>query len=364
MKTKSYFSVLLLVILLLGACTDSSLDNVSLKSSLNNSAQELKTVVNKISSSEGYQVLTVTDTETESPSRVVSGNFIPDSTYNSILLADIAGVYDYKAIPYKRAGIPLLRFFTKTADSEFMIVRLPEEKVKKPRLLMQYFPADTLLTNNYIITLSEYAYNFNRFLGWNYKMASNLNIKGIDAGTLKIRSSKSRTEGYKYASEFIFADGYTAQCSISTGDTAITVYAISNGAKILYEEKYTAIKTSSESRLREREYSLTIGNVQIIRKPGKNSLDSARVYLDGVLQVNARVEIADIETTTGEGENSVVNRKRELKITFDDGTSTTMSELLGSSIDTIRGLFASLRQATFSTAIIDRIAWGIYIQKE
>jgi hypothetical protein len=365
MKTTFYYSVLALASFFIGACTDKSLDKSSLKGSLDISAQELATAVNKISSSDGYQVLAVNETETDSPSKVISGDFIPDSTYNSIMLTDIAGVYDYRAVPYNRNGLPLLRFFTKTAESEFMIVRLPEEKVKNPRVLMQFSPADTSLVNDYIITLTEYEYNFNRYLGWDYKMASSINIKDVDAGLLKINSSNSRSEGYKYTSEFVFADGYTANCKFTTGDTVVSLYAITDGTKILFEEKYSAIRTSLENRHREREYSLTIGNVQVVRKPGKNSLDSAKVYLDGVLQINALIEIVTIENTSDEGtENTVINKKRDIKITFDDGTSVTVRELIGPSIETIRTLFATLRKASFSTAIIDRIAWGIYIHRE
>jgi len=99
-----------------------------------------------------------------------------------------------------------------------------------------------------------------------------------------------------------------------------------------------------------------------------NSLNSAKVYVADILQKNAKVEIVDITDSTSNStedlDNCVMNYKRELKITFDDGTSSTISELLGTSVDTIRNLFASLRQASFSTAIIDWIAWNIYTNKE
>jgi hypothetical protein len=59
----------------------------------------------------------------------------------------------------------------------------------------------------------------------------------------------------------------------------------------------------------------------------------------------------------------VINQKRELKITFDDGTSSTISELLGTSVTTIRTLFASLRLSSFAVSIVDWIAWDIYTNK-
>jgi hypothetical protein len=363
MKTKSFYIVVLLISIFSWSCSNNDMSQGTLKSSLNKSVQELSTAMNVISSSNGYQVLSTPSTD-NTASLVKSSVLSFDSTYNSILLADIAGVYDYRAI-YKRGSMSAFRFFTKTGESADMIVRLPEEKVKNPRVLLHFTPADTLLTNNYVIDLSKYEYHFNRYLGWDYQMASTINIKNVDAGALAIQSSNSRTSGYKYASEFVFADGYKASCTYASGDTAVATYAISDGTKTLYAEKYTAIKTYGDNRHREKQYSLTIGNVEIVRENvPHDGLDSVKVYVGGVLQLNSKVEIVDIDSTTDETDNSVINHKRELKITFDDGTSATISELLGSSVTTIRNLFASLRLASFATNIVDWIAWDIYTNRE
>jgi hypothetical protein len=362
MKTKSFYIVVLLISIFSWSCSNNDMSQGTLKSSLNKSVQELSTAMNVISSSNGYQVLSTPSTD-NTASLVKSSVLSFDSTYNSILLADIAGVYDYRAI-YKRGSMSAFRFFTKTGESADMIVRLPEEKVKNPRVLLHFTPADTLLTNNYVIDLSKYEYHFNRYLGWDYQMASTINIKNVDAGALAIQSSNSRTSGYKYASEFVFADGYKASCIYASGDTAVATYAISDGTKTLYAEKYTAIKTYGDNRHREKQYSLTIGNVEIVRENvPHDGLDSVKVYVGGVLQLNSKVEIVDIDSTTDETDNSVINHKRELKITFDDGTSATISELLGSSVTTIRNLFASLRLASFATNIVDWIAWDIYTNR-
>lgn len=366
MKTKNVYLALILLSFISWSCsTQDDLSQKTLKTSINSSVQELTTAMNVISSTDGYKVLGISNTESSASKVSGSWDFVIDSTMNSIVLADIAGVYDYKANYYKRGPQSVLRFFTKTADSSIMVVRLPEEKVKRPGSLTRFMPTDSLLANNYVIALSDYQYKFNRYLGWDYKMASNINIRDTNVGDLKIQSSNSKENGYKYASEFVFADNYKAICNYVSGDTAIAIYSISDGTKTLYEEKYTAIKNFQEKRHREREYSLTIGDVQIVRKPnfGKNTLDSAKVYVAGVLQVNAKVEIIDVEVAD-ETDNSIVNYKRDIQITFDDGTVTTISQLLGNSVDTIRTLFASLRQASFATSVIDWIAWDIYKNKE
>ena len=365
MKTKKIYLVVFMLGLITWSCNKTGVLNTaptqgSLKSALNQGVQNLSTAVNAITTSAGYQVVVgPADLTTKS----VSVSAL-DTVTHSILLADIAGVYDYKATKVWRGMGSILRFFNKTADSTLMVVRLPEEKVQKSRTLFQYNPADTLLTNNYVVTVSDYQYLFSWTMGWTYQMASDINIKNVDAGNLKIQSSNNKITGYHFASEFDFPNGYITKCYYTPGDTAISVYAITDGTKTLYEEKYTAIRSSPNDWHREKEFSLTIGNVQIVRILGHEdaSLDSAKVYVSGVLQLKSKVEIVDTATgtTTDETDNCITNHKRELKITFDDGTTATFTQLAGAVITDIGSLFASLRQSYFATGIIDWIAWDIY----
>jgi len=364
MKTKSIYLVMLLISIISWSCSTTDLGQGSLKTSLNSSALALNTAMNKISSTNGYQVLAISSASSNTASYVkqsVAASY--DSTYNSILLSYIAGIYDYKASD-KRGPQSALRIFTKTGTSDLMVIRLPESKVKNPNALLRYSPSDTVLVNDYVISLSKYQDYFKNAYTWNYEMASNINIKNVDAGSLAIQSSSSIANGYKYASEFVFTNGYKASCTYASGDTAVATYAINDGSKVLYSEKYTAIRGSKTSKHQEQKYSLTIGNVEIVRGMGKVGLDSAKVYVGGVLQTSAKIEIVDIDASTADGtDNSVINHKRELKITFDDGTSSTISELLGTSVTTIRTLFASLRQSSFAVSIVDWIAWDIYTNK-
>jgi hypothetical protein len=361
MKTKSLYLAVLMIGFLSWGCNKSdglktSLNSESLKVSLNNGVQELSTAINAISTSAGYQVLAGSADLTTK-----SADLSPwDTITHSILLADIAGVYNYKANTVKKGRESILRFFNKTATSSQMIVRLPEEKVKSWKTLLHYSPSDTLLANNYEVTLSAYQYKFNWHENYDYKMASGIKIKNIDAGALKIQSSNNHTNGYRYASEFAFSNGYLTKCQYTSGDTAISSYAISQGTKLLYEEKYTAIKGKLESEHREKAFSLTIGNVLIVRKPnpGHDTPDSVKVYVGGVLQLKAKVEIVDKTTETTD--KCVSNKKRELKITFDDGTSATFTELAGKTITDITTLFAAMRQVNFAINVVDWIAWDIY----
>jgi len=364
MKTKSYYLAVLMLGLIWTSCnrTDNlsnEANSLSLKSSITSGIQDLTSAMNTITTSAGYQVLAgPADLTTKSASLTPL-----DTITHSLVLSDIAGVYDYKAKMVAHGPGSIMRFFNKTAENPLMIVRLPEEKVKASKSLLRYIPGDTLLTNNYVVTISQYQYDFNWFVSYAYKMASSIKIKDVDAGTLKIQSSSSKANGYKFASEFAFPNGYITKCKYTSGDTAISVYSILNGTKTLYEEKYTAIKSSTDLRHRETAFSLTIGNVLITRdlKPGQASLDSAKVYVSGVLQLKSKVELVD--KTTDPTDKCLSNQKRELKITFDDGTSKTFTELAGAAVTDISTLFASMRQVYFATGIIDWIAWDVYSKK-
>jgi hypothetical protein len=216
-----------------------------------------------------------------------------------------------------------------------------------------------------VIDVSKYNYNFGRFL-WNYDMTSTITIDKVAAGTLSIQTSRNKTNGYQYQSDFVFADGYDAKVVISTGDTILSDYTISKGTTVLFGEKFTSIKAATAKTHRENQYSLTIGNVLIERNPtpGNNGLDSAKVYVGGTLQTKATVKFIDITSQSDTTEFSIVGHNRDLQITFDDGTVQTVDQLLGSTITGVRTLFTSLRQVYFATNIVDWVAWDVYMNKK
>lgn len=371
MKTKSYLLGLVLLGLLTWSCSnkdDVSTSQGSLKTSMNTNVANLTNAVSAITTSAGYQVLQTSGTS-NGPSLVKSttsssGSFF-STPLDTITLAAIAGTYDFKASKFKKWSPALFNFFTKTAASTDFIVRLPESKVKNPGSLFRYLAADTILANNYVIDVSQYNYNFGRFL-WNYDMASAITIDNIAAGTLSINSSRNKTNGYQYQSDFLFANGYDAKMIYSTGDTILSDYRITKGTTILFEEKFTSIKADTATRHRENQYALTIGNVSIVRTPthGNNGLDSAKVYVGGTLQTKAMVKFIDVTSHSDTTEFSIIGGRRDLQITFDDGTTQTVSQLLGSTITGVRTLFTSLRQVYFATNIVDWVAWDIYMNKK
>ena len=371
MKTKSYYLGLVLLGFLTWSCSNKdelSSSQGSLKTSMNTGAQNLTSAMTAITNSAGYQVL-ATSSSSNAPSLVKSTTSSSAISFSipmdTISLADIAGTYDYKASKYKKWHPELFNFFAKAGTSTDFIVRLPASKVKNPGALLRFTPSDTLLVNNYVIDVSKYNYDFGRFL-WNYSMASTITIDNVAAGALSIQSSRNRTNGYRFMSDFAFANGYDAKMVYSTGDTIRSDYSISKGTTILFEEQFTSVKNDTASRHREKTYSLTVGNVKIVRTPthGNNGLDSAKVYVGGVLQTKAVVKFIDITSKSDTTEFSIIGHNRDLQITFDDGTTQTVSQLLGSTITDVRALFVSLRQVYFATNIVDWVAWDVFINKK
>ena len=370
MKTKIIYLTVFLAGFLSWSCNKSAtstspatpiVPTVSLKSALTQGVQNLNTAVNTITTSTGYQVVT-------GPADLATKSLVMsplDTVAHSILLANIAGVYDYKATMFRMGRWSIVtRYFNKTADSTLMVVRLPESKVTNSRTLLKYSPSDTLLANDYVITLSDYNFTYRLRGGFDYRMASSTTIKGVAAGTYKIQSTHNNTTNSHFSAEYDFPNGYITKITYAPGDTAVSDYSISDGKNILYEEKYTAIRSDSLQQRKETNYALTIGNVEIIRQlgQGKSSLDSAKVYVDGVLETKAKVSVVD-NTSSGTVDNTVCSKKRDLLITFDDGTTATISSLASTAIPTISSMFTSLHQANFATAIIDWIAWDVYYTK-
>jgi len=105
----------------------------------------------------------------------------------------------------------------------------------------------------------------------------------------------------------------------------------------------------------KKTYTLTIGDIKLVRNPDHTS----QVYLKNVLQTKALVTMVDKASTT---EPSVCH-KRDIQITFDDGTVTTISTLIGNTIDNLSALFTSLHEVYFAAYVVDWIGYDIYYKR-
>ncbi|MBK7133788.1 MAG: hypothetical protein IPH69_13480 [Bacteroidales bacterium] len=336
----------------LSACTknDGLLENATLKQAIDESALNLNSAMAEITASQAYSILTVSDDGTsKSASETDYRVYIP--------LELVKGVYNYKpGNSFDRWGISLIRYFSKSADNNQMIVNMPLKKVTNPRLLRQYAPEDSLLTNNFSIAVSDYHNNYNSYHDYDYILSSEISVDNTLAGKLNISSVVSPTLGTDYASQYAFTDSYTANYKYVSGDTTKSGFSIKDGDNILYEENLLTIKNDTARFGREHLYTLTIGNVQIIRN---SSTRTVQIAVNGEIQEAAVVEVID---KVADPEASVC-KKRDIQITFEDGTITTVSALIGDSVEDIKTLFESLHQVYFAAYVVDWIAYDIYYQR-
>lgn len=343
--------------LLIWSCSKSVNDPTSqatLKQAVTQSSQNLNVAVDNIVSSQAYQVFTSGESTMKSGTIAASGT----SYKVYILLDSIKGVYDYKPVIRKdHMGFSLIKYFTKSANSSKMVVNMPLSKVKNPHTLRDYNANDSTLANNFSISVSDYHNNYNSYHDFDYQLVSQISIDSKKAGDLSILSNVSPTLGTHYSSQYIFSDSYTAKYQYTSGDTIVSSFSILKSNNVLYEEKLLSIKKDTAQFGREHQYILTIGNVKIVRK----SASAAEVYVDGVLQPKAVVTILD--TDNDEDSEHSICKKREIQITFEDGTTATISSLIGKSIDNITTLYTSLHQVYFAAYVVDWIAYDIYYKR-
>jgi len=338
--------------LLMGcAKMDNGIKNPSFKEAINQGAQNLNTAMDKITATPAYTLFTTDD------GTMKSGNSL-DSLYKVYIpLEKIKGEYVYKpAVRMDHHGLSLLRFFERTADNSQMIVRMPLSKVTHPRALRHFDEEDSVLANNFSITVSDYHNNYNGYFDFDYALTSAISIDDVFAGNLDIISQKSPVNGVHYASQYAFDASYTAKYKYDSGDTTISSFSITGDDKVLYEEKLLTIRNDTLRFGREHQYILTIGDVQITRNSATHAVE---VSVNGVLQPNATVTVIDRD----EDDEASICKKRDILITFEDGTTAKVSELIGASIDNIKTLFDSLHQVYFAAYVVDWIAYDVYYQR-
>lgn len=351
MKEGKLSIILILFTALIAGCSkNDERTPVSLSQAISESALKLNTAMGTITSQPVYSILTMSNTATAKSAAT-------ESAYRVYITLDtVKGVYEYnKPSSLNNWGLSLIHFFKKTAESDQMIVRMPLKKVTRPYDLRHYSVSDTALSNNFEIAVSDYHNNYNSYWDYDYKLNSKISIDDKVAGNLTIDATVSPSEGKDYKSQYSFTDGYLAEYHYTSGDTTVSEFNIKQDADVLYGEKLLVIKNDT-AKFREHQYILTIGNVQIVRKPWSHEV---QILVDGVVQPNAKIEIVDKESD----DEASVCKKREVQITFEDGTVKTVSQLIGDSVEGIKTLYLSLHRVYFAAYIVDWIAYDIYYQR-
>ncbi|MGD0582656.1 MAG: hypothetical protein ABR974_06885 [Bacteroidales bacterium] len=322
----------------------------SLKQSVSTGVIAVNNAIGTISASKGYEVLSANSVAVKSATVYT----------DSVTLPSVAGIYDFQPdllhtfdffIPH--------RMFVKTGTSNLLIVNLPQKLVIQPRYLHDLYAPDSLLKNDFTITASDYYYYFNYVNEFDYRLNAGFTLDSVNIGNLNIIATASSPANYSYTSGYTFPGGYTIDVSSIASDTTVSVFTLSQNASALMKETVVATPPAlgqgtgpvPEFRMRERLYILDIGNVEIRRGGG---MDSIQVYLDGVLQKTAGARIIDSTGTNG----SIFSR-RDILLTFDDGTTENLSTLIDPAMTALKNLVNALQSMNFAKNIVDYIAIGI-----
>jgi hypothetical protein len=319
--------------------------HLGLKQSIEKSTADINTAISNISQTEGYQLLS---SSIDPAARDASAVVFKDS----ITLGLIAGIYDYQpdTINLHRNFYFPFRLFKKTGTSDKMIVNLPQRLIFHPRYLHNYSPSDSVQKNDFTISASDYHLYYNSRNNLDYKLTADLTLKTVNIGSFDIAESSSSFNDQSHSSNYTFTGGYTIGTTWQTGDTTKFTFALLKDNSALLKE--TTVFIGTDFHKRERQYDLTIGNIDIKRGSG---IDSIQVYLDGVLQKTAGAKITDNSDTTG-----TICKKRDILLTFDDGTTTKLSTLIGPALTQLKTLISSLHDMYFAENVVDYIAINIY----
>lgn len=345
MKRKIVFIPVILGLIVWSCSKDNSQMPQGLKQSVEKNISDIQTAINKISATKGYQILSV---NADPSAKVASGDVFKDS----ITLGMVAGIYDYQPdtiFLHHNMAFPF-RLFKKTGTSDMMIVNLPQKLILHPHYLHSFLMPDSVLKNDFTITASNYHFFYNAWNNLDYKLTAGLTLNSENLGSFDLSTASHGSNTRVNSSQFTFTGGYTISTTWQSGDTSKFSFALLQNNNPLLQE--TTLFTGMGFHRREKQYDLIIGNVEIKRGFG---IDSIQVFQNGVLQKKAGAKITDSADSTG----TIMNH-RDILLTFDDGTTATLSSLIGPPLTALKTLISSLHEMYFAERIVDYIALNIF----
>ncbi|RXQ96518.1 hypothetical protein EO244_02495 [Ancylomarina salipaludis] len=341
------------------SCSDNSDNNpeedLSLVQLMEVKANAITDAVVDISESKGFEVITVDDGS--DLKNAYSRDM--DSRYAmNITLDDIKGVYDYKGGISDQQGTFKYGYqsvFEKIGDSEFFVLQLPKEKAMRPWMLYENETTDYV--NDFVITTTDYHYTYAGGLAFDYLLNSEIEVEKEKAGALYVDWSISEDLNFDYQSKFTFTNGYSVGVDFSVGEMINYKFNLMKGDAILFMED-VEISKSDVTNKGELKYSLVLGSIKI--EWSSVSKDYV-VYRNDVLQEGATIEVVKHQNDSDDANVAFCRKGRDIKITFEDGTSIELSEML--SEDTLAlmdQIFSSMYDMKFVKHIVDKVAREVY----
>jgi hypothetical protein len=337
---KNIIAIVVIMGLIAWSCSKFDTGNNGLRQSVEKGIADINHALTKISGTAGYQLLSINEVTTKS-----------DLSFNdSIKLNMVSGIFDFQPDTVMRYHqFCQYKLFKKTGESENMVVNLPEMMVLHPKHLHFFAPLDTVYPNNFTITATDYHLYYNWWHNYEYKLTAGLTLDDKNAGSMDVFSTSSSYHTNLYSSKYTFIDGYNIAAKWQDGDTATSTFSLAKDNDTLFKESNVFIWHDFHKR--EQQYDLTIGDVEIKKSTG---IDSIQVFVNGVLQQKAAEIIAD-DTETGS-----VCHKRDILLTFNDGTTAKLSDLMAPVREELKTLRESLHSMYFAKHIVDYIAFSLY----
>jgi hypothetical protein len=326
--------------------SDTQMQPAGLKQSIEKNVADINTALSKISATKGYQILM----EGANPTAKAA---LPGPEFkDSITLGLISGIYDYQPdtiMMHHRYAFPF-RLFKKTGTSNNMIVNLPQRLIFHPGYLHSFNTKDSVLKNDFTVNTSNYHFYYNSWSSLDYKLTAGLTLNSADLWSLDITAISKSSTDRSSSSKYTFTGGYSISTAWQSGDTSKLAFSLLKDNSPLLQE--TTLYKGTGFHKMEKQYDLKIGNVEIKRGFG---IDSIQVYQGGVLQKKAGAKITDSADSTG-----TICNKRDILLTFDDGTTTKLSTLIGPPLTQLKTLISSLHDMYFAQNVVDYIAINIY----
>jgi hypothetical protein len=332
------------------SCTkvDTQSQSQNLKQSIEKNVNDINAAINAISANKGYQLLSLNTNLTGKDMSVMGPMVFNDS----LTLATVAGIYNYQPDTihlYHNFAYPF-RLFKKVGTSNLLIVNLPQKLIFHPKYLHSFTKSDSILKNDFTITATDYHFYHNSWNSVDYKLSADLALNSVDLGSFDISNVSHGFQNNVNSSKYNFTGGYGISTTWQTGDTSKFSFSFLKDKNPLLLE--TSLFTKSGTHKREKQYDLTIGNIEIKRGFG---IDSIQVFQNGVLQKKAGAKITDSADSTG-----TIFMNRDIVLTFDDGTTTKLSTLLGPPLTQLKTIVGSLQDMYFAKNIVDYIAMNIF----
>jgi hypothetical protein len=330
--------------------------------------------VEEISTSEGYKLITLSESTKEGTEDGSDDRF---SFTRTITLEDIKGVYNYILPTSESEGSSTKMWgrefaFEKAEESEFFVINLPQEKAKNPWMLHQEMEGESEMDNDFNITASQYNSSTvmnNEGFEFDYLLDADITIEEEAAGSIFVDwdMNMSTNMSWDYESEFGFPNGYSVGHEFEFGEEIEFAYNLKKDDEVLFMEEVSFTPGNGEENA-EYEYALTIGNIKIVKN---SSSEEYMVYRNGELEEDAVVTVLHNEdTTTGEGEEDESDHAfcrggLDIKITFtnEDGTQedVILSELIGEeTLEQLDEIFSSMHDMYFVNKLVDRVAKEAY----